>query len=139
MKPVLYFAAFLATALPIVASAQAPASPLMVPVPTTKVLAIGHLTGTMTPDQRRSIMPSEVSDTVRLYLGGKIDQWYTRQDQSGVVFLLNVQSADEARALLAALPLGKAKLMEFDLIPLGPLNPLRILLNEQSSATPKQP
>jgi hypothetical protein len=136
MKAALYFAALLATALPI--AAQAPSSPLMVPVPTTKVLAIGHLTSTMTPDQRRSIMPSEVADTVRLYLGGKIDQWYTRQDQSGVVFLLNVQSADEARSLLAALPLGKAKLMEFDLIPLGPLNPLRILLSEQGPA-PKQP
>jgi hypothetical protein len=138
MKVILYFAVLLAAALPTAAGAQAPASPLAVPVPTTKVLAIGHLTSTMTPDQRRSIMPSEVADTVRLYLGGKIDQWYTRQDQAGVVFLLNVQSADEARSLLSALPLDKAKLMEFDLIPLGPLNPLRILLTEQSSA-PKQP
>jgi hypothetical protein len=138
MKIAFCFAVLLAIASPVFAIAQAPASPLSVPVPTTKVLAIGHLATTMTPDQRRTIMPSEVADTVRLYLGGKIDQWYTRQDQPGVVFVLNVQSTDEAHALLEALPLGKAKLMEFDLIPLGPLNPLRILLNEQS-ATPKQP
>lgn len=138
MKATFFFAAFIAAALPMAANAQAPASPLAVPVPTTKVLAIGHLTSAMTPDQRRSIMPSEVADTVRLYLGGKIDQWYTRQDQPGVVFVLNVQSTDEAHALLSALPLGTAKLMEFDLIPLGPLNPLRILLSGQN-AGPKQP
>ncbi|MFZ2024201.1 MAG: hypothetical protein ACLPZY_20210 [Terracidiphilus sp.] len=138
MKATVYFTALLVAALPMAIIAQAPASPLAVPVPTIKVLAIGHLTGTMTPDQRRTIMPSEVADTVRLYLDGKIDQWYTRQDQPGVVFLLNVPSTDEANALLSALPLGKAKLMEFELIPLGPLNPLRILLNQQSVA-PKQP
>jgi len=138
MKATIYLAAILSAALPLAANAQAPASPLAVPVPTTKVLAIGHLTGTMTPDQRRTIMPSEVADTVRLYLDGKIDQWYTRQDQPGVVFLLNVQSTDEANSILSALPLGKAKLMEFELIPLGPLNPLRILLNQQSAAL-KQP
>jgi hypothetical protein len=129
----LYIATALAAGLPFAAAAQTQGSPLATPVPTTKVLAVGHLTSTMTPDQRRNIMPSEVADTVRLYLGGKIDQWYTRQDQTGVVFVMNVQSADEAKSLLEALPLGKAKLMEFDLIPLGPLNPLRILLNEPAA------
>ncbi|HEX4811063.1 MAG TPA: hypothetical protein VH325_19140 [Bryobacteraceae bacterium] len=101
-------------------------------VPTTKILAIGRLSAPLTPDQRRSIMPKEVPDTVRLYLAGKIDQWYVRQDGKGVVFLLNVTSVEEANALLEKLPLGQAKLMDFDLIPLGPLNPLRLLLNDQS-------
>lgn len=72
-----------AMALPFSGAAQTAQSPLAIPVPTTKVLAIGHLTGAMTPEQRRSIMPAEVADTVRLYLDGKIDQWYTRQDQFG--------------------------------------------------------
>ena len=44
-----------------------------------------------------------------------------------VVFLLNVTSVDEARSA-GKLPLGQAKLMQFELIPLGPLNPLRLLL-----------
>ena len=133
------YAVFLASSLlPVVAAAQSAPSPLSVPVPTVKVLAMGHLTGGMTPEQRRGIMPAEVSDTVRLYLAGKIDQWYTRQDQPGVVFLLNVPSVEEARALLSKLPLDKSHLMEFDLIPLGPLNPLRILLND-SAAPAKQP
>jgi hypothetical protein len=71
-----------------------------------------------------------VPDTVRLYLAGKIDQWWSRQDGKGPVFLMNATSVEEARALLATLPFGQAKLMEFDLIELGPLSPLHLLLTE---------
>jgi hypothetical protein len=92
----------------------------------------------MTDEQRRSIMPREVPATVRLYLDGKIDQWWVRQDGKGVVFLMNVSSVEEARTLLEKLPLGQAKLMTFDLMPLGPLNPLRLLLNDtQGRAEPQ--
>jgi hypothetical protein len=101
-------------------------------VPTTKILAIGTLPAPLTPEQRSSIMPREVSYTVRLYLSGKIDQWYIRQDGKGVVFLLNVTSVEEAHSLLEQLPLGQAKLMEYELIPLGPLNPLRLLLPQNT-------
>ena len=41
-----------------------------------------------------------------------------------MVFLMNVSSVEEAHALLEKLPLGQAKLMEFGLIPLGPLSPV---------------
>jgi hypothetical protein len=34
------------------------------------------------------------------------------------------------RALLATLPFGQVKLMEFDLMKLGPLSPLHLLLTE---------
>jgi hypothetical protein len=79
-------------------------------------------------------MQREVRDTVRLYLAGKLDQWFVRRDREGVVFLLNVASVAEARSLLEKLPLGEAKLMEFDFIPLGPLAPLGILLESGSDA-----
>jgi hypothetical protein len=108
--------------------AQNPNAATAASVPTTKILAIGRVRAPLTPEQRRTIMPREVPATVRLYLAGKIDQWYVRQDGKGVVFLLNVTSVDEAHSLLEKLPLGQAKLMEFDLMPLGPLNPLRVLL-----------
>ena len=99
-------------------------------VPTTKILAIGRFLAPLTPEQRKAILPREVPDTVRLFLAGKIDQWWSRQDQRGPVFLMNVTSVEEARALLETLPLGRAKLMEFDLIELGPLTPLHLLLSE---------
>ena len=73
-------------------------------------------------------MSHEVPDTVRLYLSGKIDQWYVRKDGKGVVFLLNLNSVEEAKSLLDQLPLGQAKLMHFDFIALGPLSPLGLLL-----------
>ena len=34
---------------------------------------------------RRSILPTEVRETVKLYLDGKIDQWLSQQGRSGVV------------------------------------------------------
>jgi len=97
-------------------------------VPTTRVLAIGTLSSPLTPEQRKAIMPREVPDTVDLYLSGKIDQWWVRQDGKGVVFLMNVSTVGEAQDLLEKLPLGQAKLMSFELMPLGPLSPLRLLL-----------
>jgi hypothetical protein len=103
-------------------------------VPTTKILAIGHLTAGTGRDKIMPVMQKEVRDTVRLYLAGEIDQWFVRRDQNGVVFILNFSSVDEARTALEKLPLGQAKLMEFDLIPLGPLAPLGLLLQESDGA-----
>jgi hypothetical protein len=99
-------------------------------VPTTKLLAIGSFTAKATPNAWKALVPSEMRQTALLYLAGKIDQWYVKPDQSGVVFILNVTDPKEAKALLDKLPLGQAGLMEFQFIPLGPLSPLRALLAE---------
>ncbi|WP_419804596.1 hypothetical protein [Terriglobus sp.] len=127
--------ALFALALPLVALGQAAPNPSTTQGPTTKVLAIGHLTGAPSP-ALRSAMPDEIRQTVQLYLNGKIDQWFARKDQNGVVFLMNVTSVDEAHKLLEALPLGVSKQMEFELIPLGPLTPLRFLMTPPSSPAP---
>jgi hypothetical protein len=105
-------------------------------VPTTKVLAIGRITGgaPADPEARRAIMPAEVRDTVDLYLAGKLDQWFVRQDGKGVVFLLNASSEAEAREMLSKLPLVRAGRMEFDLMALGPLSPLRYLMGDVPGA-----
>jgi hypothetical protein len=97
---------------------------------TTKVLAIGSWTAKATPETRPPIMPSEARDTMRLMLAGKIDQWFAKIDGSGAVFLMNVTNPAEAHALLENLPLGKADMMTFELIPVGPLWPLGLLLGE---------
>jgi hypothetical protein len=110
------------------APAAATTAPAGLPdVPLTRVLAIGTLTRPMSPAERSTVMPQEVRETVQLYLGGKISDWYVRKDQPGVVFLLSVPSVQVAHELLEALPLGVAKLMTFELIPLGPLSPLALL------------
>jgi hypothetical protein len=97
-------------------------------VPTTRILAIGQFTKPPTPEQIKELFPKEVPATLRLYLAGKIDQWWIRQTQTGPVFLLNVTSVDEARALMEGLPLGQAGLMKYEFIELGPLTPLHLLL-----------
>jgi hypothetical protein len=96
---------------------------------TTKILALGNMNASITQEQREGVMKQEMPATLRLYLDGKIDQWFGRQDGPGVAFLLNVTSIEEARSLLEALPLGMAGLMRFELIPLGPLFPLSFLIS----------
>jgi len=107
--------------------AQKSASLGLPDVPTTRILAIGRLTSRSMPGAMKEVLPQEVRDTVKLYLEGKIEQWYVRKDEASVVFILNITDVNEARRTLAQLPLGRANLMEFDLIPLGPLSPLAAL------------
>jgi hypothetical protein len=97
------------------------------PTPTTRILAIGTLNQGVDPAAARAILPTEVRETVKLYLDGKIDQWFSLQGRAGVAFILNVTDSAAARAMLEKLPLGQAHLMTFELIPLAPLNPLRQL------------
>jgi hypothetical protein len=97
------------------------------PTPTTRILAIGTVNAGVDPAAVQSILPAEARETVKLYLDGKIDEWFSLQDRSGVAFILNVTDRTAARDMLEKLPLGQAHLMSFELIPLGPLNPLRQL------------
>jgi hypothetical protein len=130
MRHVFLALALAAAIRPVTMRAQnAPSAPS---VPTTKILAIGSLTAAISSDQMKTIMPNEVRATVELYFEGKIDQWWSRQDGKGVVFLLNMTSIEEADSMLGKLPLGVAKKMTFQLVPLGPLNPLHILLRDQA-------
>jgi hypothetical protein len=108
-------------------SGTSPAQPANPPTPTTRILAIGTLNPGVDPAAVRSILPNEVRETVKLYLDGKIDQWFSLQGRSGVAFILNVTDPAAAHDMLEKLPLGQAHLMSFELIPLAPLNPLRQL------------
>jgi len=105
-------------------------------VPTKKILAIGQFTKPPTPEQIKEIFRKEVPATLRLYLAGKIDQWWIRQTQTGPVFLLNVTSLEEAYSD-GKLPLGQAGLMKHEFIELGPLTPLHLLLSDGGSTAGK--
>jgi hypothetical protein len=117
-------AAALANLSPSGVSSAEPAHP---PTPTTRILAIGTVNPGVDPAAVRSILPNEVRATVKLYLDGKIDQWFSLQGRNGVAFILNVIDPAAAHDMLEKLPLGRAHLMSFELIPLAPLNPLRQL------------
>src|ERR1700719_4251489 len=83
-----------------------------------------------TVEQIMKIMPAEIRATVPLYLDGKIQQWFTRGDGRGVIFILNCKDIAEARALIESLPLSKENLVDEQFIPVGPLLPLGILLRD---------
>ena len=103
--------------------AQSPAAPKV-----TRVLATLTINPGVTREQIQPIMQTEVRETVELYLDGRIQQWYSRGDGKGVVFLLDCSTVEEAKAILEKLPLARAKVVTFEYMPLGPLNPLRLLL-----------
>ena len=86
-----------------------------------------------TVEQIMKIMPAEIRATVPLYLDGKIQQWFTRGDGRGVIFMLNCKDVEEARALIESLPLSKENLVDEQFIPVGPLLPLGILLGDNST------
>jgi len=94
---------------------------------TTAVLVIQTPKQGVTFQQVMAVIPDEIQATVKLYLDGKIREWYSRGNGKGVIFLLDVKTEEEARALMDALPLAKAQLMDSEYIPVGPLTPLKAL------------
>jgi hypothetical protein len=92
-----------------------------------KVMAIGTLKP-LTPEQRTMYLPKEVPATLQIYLDGKMEQFWLRDEDAGVIFLMTVDSVEEADTILKALPLGRANLLTFELMPIGPLSPLGMLI-----------
>ena len=92
-----------------------------------KVMAIGALKP-LSQEQRQQYLPKEVPATLQLYLDGKMEQFWMRDKEEGLIFLMSVDSVDEAHRLLKALPLAQANLLTFDLMPIGPLWPLGMLM-----------
>ena len=95
---------------------------------TTAVLVIETPKEGVTFPHVLAVMPREARATVKLYLDGKIREWYSRGDGKGVVFLVDAKSVDEARAIVEDLPLAKEQLIDSQYIPVGPLMPLRVLM-----------
>lgn len=94
---------------------------------TTGVMVILTAKAGVTREQVMAVMPAEIRQTVQLYLGGKIREWFSRTDGRGVVFLLDAKDVPEAHALMEDLPLAKQNLMDHEYIAVGPLMPLRLL------------
>ena len=124
---------FLIAMLPVASVAQsqsgvASGGPSVAIPKTTEVLVIQTPKQGVTAQQILAVIPAEIRATVKLYLDGKIRQWYSRGDGKGVIFLVNATSVDEARAIVEDLPLAKEQLVDSQYIPVGPLMPLGVLI-----------
>ncbi len=113
-------------------SGQAPGASGVALPKTTEVMVILTAKQDVTRQQMMAIMPSEIRETVKLYLDGKIRQWYSRGDGKGVVFVIDAKTQDEARAIMETLPLSKEQLVDHEYIPVGPLMPLMGLMGARA-------
>jgi hypothetical protein len=124
---------FLMAMLPVASVAQSQSAagsgmPSIAIPKTTEVLVILTPRQGVTVEQIMAVIPAEIRATVKLYLDGKIRQWYSRSDGKGVIFLVDAKTEDEARAFMETLPLAKEHLMDHEYIPVGPLMPLMALI-----------
>ena len=102
------------------------------PPKTTDVLVLMTVkTGVLREDLAK-VFPAEVRATVRLYLDGKLRQWFQRSDGAGVVFILPATTVADAQAIMESLPLAQAHLVDHEYVALSPLGPLAALLGPAS-------
>jgi|SRR5262245_11950434 len=121
--------AFLLSAFSVASVAQSqPPSPGMPSPRATEVMVILTAKQGVTPQQIMNVMPAEIRATVKLYLDGKIRQWYSRGDGKGVIFLIDAKTVDEAHSVIDSMPLSKENLTDHEYIPVGPLMPLTALI-----------
>ena len=100
----------------------------------TSVLAILTVREGVQREAIMKVMQAEIRATVQLYLDGRIQQWYSKTDWRGVVFVLDSKSVEEAKGVLERLPLIQENLASFEYIGLAPLGPLRLLMNPAPQA-----
>ena len=92
-----------------------------------KVFAIASIPPTVALADVQKHLPDEVPATLKLYLEGKIEQFWFRE-KAGPIFLMNVESVEQAKAILDALPLVAEDLMRYELLPVTTLTPLGLLM-----------
>jgi hypothetical protein len=96
-----------------------------------KVFAIGWIPEAVSTEQRKEIVPKNMAAALRHYLDGKIEQFWYRHDGPGVIFLMDVETVEQAKAELAT-PLVDC-VAQFDFVPVGPLAPLGLLVQDQEA------
>lgn len=93
-----------------------------------QILAISELTKNSTLENVTPHIAQEVRDTLGLHLKDVIRNFYFQSEGNGVVFMMECDSVEAARSELDNLILVKNGIAQFRLIPLEPLRPLGMLL-----------
>ena len=85
-----------------------------------KILAIEKEIPGVTEAEFKPHLKEEATRVWELYQAGVFRELYFRQDQTSAVLVLECADAQEADEILNTLPLVKANLIAFDIIPLIP-------------------
>ncbi len=85
-----------------------------------KILAIEHETPGALPGEFAPHLEAEATQLWKLYQSDLVREFYFRGDRSEAVLMLECVNLDQAQGLLDSLPLVKAGLVRFELIPLNP-------------------
>ena len=85
-----------------------------------KILALEQELPGITAEQFGPHLRAEAACVWELYQAGALRELYFRQDRSDAVLMLECADVAEAQAVLSTLPLVKAGLITFELIPLKP-------------------
>lgn len=85
-----------------------------------KILAIENEVSGATPEQFKPHLQAETRQVLELMQPDVLREIYFRQDHPGAVLVLECADAQEAQTMLDTLPLVKAGLITFDIIPLAP-------------------
>ena len=70
--------------------------------------------------QFAALIDQEVAQARALYADGALRQLWTRGDVPGACLLIEANSEEHARQILNTLPLYRAEMIEFSIIPLKP-------------------
>lgn len=85
-----------------------------------KILAIEKAIPNTTPEQFAPHLKAEAAQIWKLYRSGQLRENYFRGDRDEAVLILEFVDVEAADSVLDSLPLVKAGLIEFEVIPLVP-------------------
>ena len=98
------------------------------------VLAIAHALPTATNEAFQRFRSEEIRTVWNIYRRGQIEQLYYCTDREVAVLLLSCNRIDEARTILAELPMVREGLIDWDYYPIGPFTPWDGLLGVAAAA-----
>lgn len=88
--------------------------------PTIKILALGKVLPEATEEKIGALVKEEAARAWELYMAGIFREIYFRTDAPLPVVIMECKDIEEAKTIISTLPMVKAGLTDFDLLPLGP-------------------
>lgn len=85
-----------------------------------KILALEQELPGVEVEQYRPHLKAEAARVWELYQAGVLREIYFRQDRTTAVLVMECAGMEEARTVLATMPLVREGLVDFEIIPLSP-------------------